>query len=568
MYYDFLSNSLPYLVLTAVTWLTYFYSVKTSFVIDDIDSYSSYDGKLQGYYYGAVVKWLRYHICGGNFPSKIKYSDGKFAPQGRIPFGHHILSIVIFNLAILAAYPALSVLLGERLALLTLLLFVVHPISTQAVAWISGIGYSLAFLWLGLTLDLILYVKPNSLETSILVFVLFIILQYLMVNALMATATFCIILLFLGYPSYALISAVISLCLGINVIRKTHAERKKTFDSQNMGNSAKFNLRKLVTMVQTIGYYSYLTLMPYKMGLYHVWGYHYNKELERFNFRFLIGLFVCFVLLTLLIFGPFPVQLAVLIYICIFAPFSNFITVQQFVAERYIFLPSLGTCILLSYYLGNTWAYPLLFGLYLMKTWQHLPSYDNEIKFYQSNIWNFPKSEVAYGNLGCVWLRIGKTGTAMDCWHTSREINPDYDVPNYNIFSSYKATALARLANGDLMGAVEILKTGEPFLKQCISSSICHFQEGWKKEHYEIEQWINNPLLLLRVERARLDEIKKDLGSKPITPQIQGSLEEIERKLAQITSVEDSQKCPPPLSQDQTASLQATSENSTPKPTA
>lgn len=558
---------MEYLLLSITVWLTYFYSIKSSFVIDDTESYSTYDGKLQAFKYGDIAKWLRYHICGGNFPSRHSYQEGKPIPMGRVPFGHHTLSIVIFNLAILAVYPALAHLIGSQLALFTLLLYVVHPISTQAVAWISGIGYSLALLWMGLTLDLILYVKPTTPELSMAVFVVFCILQFLMVNALMSTATFCVILLFLGFPTYSIISAGISLLLGLDIIKETHKTRKKVFDDQNMSDSSKFSLRKIVTVFQTMGYYMYLTLLPIKMGLYHVWGYHYNKELERLNWRFWLGLCVTIAMVWLLITQPFPIKLAVLIYLCTFLPFSNFITVQQFIAERYVFIPTLGTCIFLSYFFGESWIYPIIFGMYIMRTWCHLPTYDNEIKYYQSNIWNFPNSEVAYGNLGCVWLKMGKTGTALDAWHMSRNINKDYDVPNYNIFSSHKASAMGRLANGDLVGAIETLKSGEPFLKQCLSSSICHFKDGWQKEYDEISEWISNPYSLLKVERKRLDDLKEKLKKEAITPTIQASLDDIEVRLSQITKVEESQKCPPNVLSEVKVSSAATLESSTPKPT-
>src|SRR3990167_8705912 len=145
----------------------------------------------------------------------------------------------------------------------------------------------------------------------------------------------------------------------------------------------------------------------------------------------------------------------VFLYIFIFL---NWITIQQFVSERYLYIPSIGICGLIGYLLytidtlyfaGQPVFLGIAGGLYLMRTWAHLPTYQDEVLFYQSNIWNFPDSEVAFSNLGVTYMNCRLIGSAVDMWQISGKINPQYDVAWYNISSVLKQ-------KGDFVNAREL----------------------------------------------------------------------------------------------------------------
>jgi protein O-mannosyl-transferase len=74
---------------------------------------------------------------------------------GQNPFGFHLTNVLIHALcALLVVRLSLRLGLGVRAALLCGLLFAVHPIHTESVAWISGRTDVLAFLFTALALDL------------------------------------------------------------------------------------------------------------------------------------------------------------------------------------------------------------------------------------------------------------------------------------------------------------------------------------------------------------------------------------------------------------------------------
>jgi len=200
----------------------------------------------------------------------------------------------------------------------------------------------------------------------------------------------------------------------------------------------------------------------------------------------------------------YPIKFAILWFTAFIWIFLNWITIQQFIAERYAFIPSLGVCIIVAFLTQNTPLYWFILGIAIMRTWAHLPTYDNELRFYQSNVWNFPESEVAYGNLGVTQLRLGQVGTGMDSWMTATNINKEYDVPNYNLSSRYKATGLQLFEMNKFQEGIENLKIASTYLEKAINCKICHFRKPWQQELDAIKSWIADPMTLIMQEYKNL----------------------------------------------------------------
>ena len=523
---------------------------------------AEYDGKRQGLEYGMVSRWIRYHICGGNFPSKHRFQDkqsadgkttkGTFIPCGKVASRHHILSITVFNLAILSLYYLLSNLLGQKLSFLTCLLFVVHPVVTQGVAWISGLGYPLSLFWITLSLNLSLwYYTINSppLIVTLLILMLFSAIQVLAINALFIALASWIILIFLGHYPFALIAFLISLMEGLKIVKHTISIRTNEFKKQNMDKSTYLKPRKVIVAIKTFLYYLKHILFPNKMGLYHKWGYHYDAAVEREDRYLFIGIIAIIGLIAWFFLTPvFAIKLGIIWFVAFIFIFLNWITIQQFVTERYAMVPAIGICIILSYFLQDyIQIYTFIFGCYLVRTWLHLPTYDNELRFYQSNTWNFSDSEVALGNLGVTNIRIGRIGTALDNWQESIQVNTEYDVPYYNLYSHHKSNAMFHVQKGNFQYALDLLKQAYPYLEKCVSCEICHFKDDWTKELNEVNGWIKNPMTLVLHEEARLIELRRklsielcDTSDSKRRSEIIPSLNDIEITMKSLTNIKSS----------------------------
>jgi len=471
------------------------YSVRGKFVSDDIEGiarFSNYwDDKNQKVvdtyvhdkelfkhrqfnpkigFPGSVIRWLRLNI-GARFMVIGKDKKGK-EQYGYMqwPFKHHLINLVLHSINLVLAYLLLSHLFGPDIAFVATLLFSVHPVTAQAVAWCSGIGYLHSLVWILATLLVCTLVASPYVTIPFTIIATLIAASSLLVGAFTWAP-----LLVLGHYPEAIICFVISVVILARQGMEVIGYRKNEFKKQNMGRSTFLNFRKPIVALKTLWYYTKLLIVPKSLGLFHTWGYHYKETTERINKQTLLGMGVLasMVFFCLMFPSNLLIRFAFVWMLFYLIPFLNFITAQQFVADRYTFIPCLGFCLLLAFLLQ---PFPLLaafiIGGYLVRVLVHLPTFHDEIAFYQSNIWNFPNSEVAYGNLGVSCAKVGMTGWAFDTWRIATRINPRYDVPHYNLFSFFRS-------NGDLVNAKKELEA-------CLDADVVHFNERWQKEYDDL----------------------------------------------------------------------------------
>lgn len=434
---------------------------------------------------GAVIRWLRilwgrkWAVLGKNSKGHEVYGYVQSVTK------HHLLSFLVHYANILLSYTFLKSLLGEDLAFYSTLLFSIHPITAMAVAWISGIGYLTSLLFALISFNL-----PQLLSGSPLIYST-LLATYMSCAGLLAGFANWLILLLIGHKESALSAFLVAVFMMATFGRSTVDYRKKQFSEQNMGKSTTFNWRKPIVIVKTMYYYFAMLVFPKRLGLFHKWGYHYDEKIERIDFMFFKGVFVLLALFYAIYAGPFAVKFGAIWLLAYLILFSNVITAQQFVVDRYAFISSLGFCIITAYYLS---PYPALFwslcGVYIMRIWCHLPSFNDQVSFYESNVRNFPDSEVAYGNLGVVYSQNGKPGTSADLWQKALSLNEFYDVPSYNLFSLYRQNGLFNEARGMLL--------------KCLNAKTVHFKERWESELKELDKHIEL--------KKRVDDLNRQLN--------------------------------------------------------
>lgn len=502
---------LSYLTLTLLVWATYLYTLRCGFVSDDHAGIGEYDGKFQGWEYGMVSRWVRYHICGGNHPSSIKLPNNQTIPEGKIASKHHFLSILSFNICIILANTFFTDLFGPKIAFITLALFIVSPIGTQAVAWISALGYPLSLFWI-----LVILNYAQSVPVGLFSILIFILLDIMAINALFVAMALPAILIFLGHYEFAVLSTLISLAMGLRIVMHTIKIRATEFKKQDMGSLTQFTPKRIIVAIKTLFYYIELVLWPNRLGLYHEWGNHPDPEHYRLDSRFFIATVSILGLIGIFFLTPnIPVKFGILWFFSFIFIFLNWITIQQFVTERYLWIPSIGFYLIVASTLGD---YPyflcLVGGIYLARTWLHLPTYDDELRFYLSNTWNYQNSEVAYANLGCTWIRLGAVGSALDSWHASSKANPDYDVPLANIYFNHRAGAMMDVEHGNYENAIEKFKVAYKYIESCNKCSVKHFKDDWQREFDSVTKWLKNPLILVIAEKKRQIMLKQSLMAR------------------------------------------------------
>lgn len=422
---------------------------------------------------GAFMRWHRLHI-GKKFSVIAKNKNGHEV-YGFIqsPFRHHMWSLIIHYINILLIYSFTSNLFGKEVAFLATALFSIHPVSSQCVAWISGINYIYSLLFALINFNLVQYTSDYWITIPLTVFLSF--------ASGMTLLTGCfnwVILILLGRYWEAFASACVSVVLFLRDGSEAVNFRKKNFKEQNMQRSTFFNFRKPIVVLKTLWYYLCLVTFPIHLGLYHKFGYHYDDTLERFDPMFWKGLLGLTILILATINLPFIFTFSIIWFLIYWLVFSNIITANQFVVERYIFIPSLGFCLILAYLLQSyqslIW---FIIGLYMARSMLHIWTYKSHKDFYWSNWLNFRDSEVALGNLGVCFINEGKTGSAIDTWNDASKVNPFYDVSWYNLYSVFKSHGM--------------LNEAKNFLENCLKAKTVHFKDTWEKEYKFICDEIN-----------------------------------------------------------------------------
>ena len=437
------------------------------------------------------MRWFRLNF-GKSFRELGKNSKGHsiygWAQDAR---KHHALNILTQWVNLLLGYNLLNHLFGPNIAFLSMLLFSVHPCGVQTVGWISGVNYLFSLFWALVSFNAVLYVTN-----------LYFLIPLISFTTLFSCATLLpgcfnfIILLLMGYFNAAIPAAIIGIYMLLSLGKWSVDFRVKAFKEQQMGKSTFVYFRKIIVMVKTFWYYVKMVLFPKRLGLFHTWGYHFEDTIEHINHEFWLGLASLLIYGAIAFIAPPSIKFGFIwafIYLLIF---SNFITAQQFVSERYAFISIFGTSIACAYALQN---FPILIafliGICVMRIWVHLPTFKNEVRFYESNCFNFPESEVAMGNLGVAYLNHGMPNKSLDTWQEASRQNALYDVPWYNLYSICKQ-------NGDIQGA-------KKFLTMCLNAKTIHFPDQWQKEMKELERLIQANIPILEFSKKLNQAIKE-----------------------------------------------------------
>ncbi len=505
---------LPYAALIATCWFTYAWIIKGGWVSDDVLGMAVYDGKMQRplHDWGNVLKKFRYEFGKTINPEAGKLIDEKDPSKGQKPDyvsdnkAHHRLNLHLLCGISALLYHYLTPIVGANVAFIATMLFIVHPVGVQAVGWISGIGYVMGFFFalLGLNLAQAAYAygwvnDPMGMVLTLAGFAFF---QFIAVQAMYSTiGAMFILALFHQWP-FAIVAFLISLFGFAQTLMSAVNLRKNAFKEQDMGASTRFHARKFIVALKSLLYFVQLSVFPKSLGLYHIYGYHYTLpkvEWETKDFWCGLGL-VATGLVTFFV-APIPIQLALVWFLGFLLIFLNFITINQFVTERYVWMPTVGTCLIAAYLTQNhPWIAAVLFGMAIVRTWMHFPTYYDEVRFYQSNIWNFPKSEVAFGNLGVVYLNNQLVGSAIEMWKIGAKLNPDYDVNWYNLSQVHKN-------EGVRQNSRPLLEEALGYLKNAVKCKVCHMRERWHKEMVELEALIAGGNYQVGADKKTLDRV-------------------------------------------------------------
>ena len=142
-------------------------------------------------------------------------------------------------------------------------------------------------------------------------------------------------------------------------------------------------------------------------------------------------------------------------------PVLNIIPIENIMAERYLYIPLVGFCILggqlLSLIPGSglksdiltSWSFPFIISIILTgfcwQTCNRAKIWFDDLSLWSTTVIDSPQSSRAHNNLGVLYKKMGFIDAAMKEYNTAIQIRPDYSEAHGNIANVYMNKGLSIL---------------------------------------------------------------------------------------------------------------------------
>jgi tetratricopeptide (TPR) repeat protein len=354
--------------------------------------------------------------------------------------GYHLTNILLHILVGLSIYRLINILFTDNLlAALCSILFVVHPIHTEAVAYISGRSDPLALLFL--LLCFIFYIKYY--HTERISFYILMLLTYIL--ALLSRETSLILpLLLLLYHYYfkkkvksnAFLSILgivfVYILLRITVFRDLLAGYNTTL------------LQRIPGFFVAITNYLRILFLPVDLHM------EYGNKLFYFSQpQAMLGIFILLSLMFVIFSKRNSNKLlsfSLSWFLISLLPISNLYPLNAYMAEHWLYIPSIGFFLILAKlicYIFRDKNFKLLAGVFAVLlvffhsylTIKQNSYWQEPIIFYERTLVYNPESPRIYNNLANEYNLIGKYEKAIALYEKAIELSPAY-VDAYNNFAA------------------------------------------------------------------------------------------------------------------------------------
>lgn len=378
--------------------------------------------------------------------------------------GYHAMNMVLHILAALSLYGLVQALFQNgRLSLLTALLFVTHPIHTEAVSYISGRADSLAALFM--LLSYILYMRHHEQRGAV--------------------ALGCMTA---GYV-LALLSKEMSLVLPLLILLFHYAFRKpidkKAFAVLSAVTIGYVLWRLLVVGTGNIAEGAVPTLLERLPGVFVALTNYFRLLLFPFDLHMeyggilfpftepkaVIGVVLCGLLLVYVFRkkgqDPFLFFAAGWFFVALLPSSNLFFPINAYMAEHWLYLPSIGFFLVTARFLvsgsENKRLRPFAVGIavallvfYSVLTVRQNRCWNNGIDFYKRMLRYAPDSSRLYNNLAKAYHDAGKEDELIELLKSAIQLQPENALAHNNLGNAYKGSGKYKEAVRSYQRAIEI----------------------------------------------------------------------------------------------------------------
>jgi len=355
--------------------------------------------------------------------------------SGKWPFFYHLSNVLYHIAAALLFYLFLKkIKIEEKASFLLALIFLVHPILTQAVSWIPGRNDSLLTIFtLATFIFLIEYLEKRKIANLIFYFLFFFLALFTKENAIFIPL-FSIFFILLFYKEKS--NYLLELLLGWWMIgffwfiaRQNALKNFFYLSPSEMFSALIFNFPALFLYLGKIFFPFNLSVLPTLKDSTLFWG------------------FLALLVFIILLFWSKKINLKLFIFgflWFLFFLFPNFIRPNPKITDGFlehrIYLPLVGFLMVIVSLekIKNIFLKKKFFALFLIFffsviTFFHQFDFKDRLTFWQKAVLSSPSSPLAHRNLGAMLYFDGKIAAAEKEYKKSLEINPGEPMVNNNL---------------------------------------------------------------------------------------------------------------------------------------
>jgi len=355
--------------------------------------------------------------------------------SGQYPFFYHLNNILYHLTASLLFYLFLKKLkIEEKVSFLFSLIFLVHPVLTQAVSWIPGRNDSLLTIFtLATFIFLIEYLEKRKIANLIFYFLFFFLALFTKENAILIPlfSIFFILIFYQEKKSY--LTELFFGWWGIGffwfIARQNALNNFFYLSPSEMFSALIFNFPALFLYLGKIFFPFNLSVLPTLKDSTLFWG------------------FLALLVFILLLFWSKKINFKLFVFgflWFLFFLFSNFIRTNPKITDGFlehrIYLPLVGFLVIFVslekikkiFLEKKIFVFFLIFSFSVI-TFFHQFDFKDRLTFWQKAVLSSPSSPLAHRNLGAMLYFDGKIAAAEKEYKKSLEINPDEPMANNNL---------------------------------------------------------------------------------------------------------------------------------------
>jgi len=452
------SKGTPYLWLGLVllaTFISMFPTLRNEFVNWDDIIYIMNNDMIRSFSVENMGKIFSSYFMGNYHPLPLLSYTFDYAVYEMDPFGYHLHNLVLHLINVFLVYFFVWHLLGRRLApaIFAALLFGIHPMHVESVAWISERKDLLYTLWyLAGLISYLFYIRTSKKSYYFLTMAAFLLSLLSKAQAV----TFPLVLLLIDYllsrkfNRVAILEKIpffiLSIAFGLIAIIAQQAD-----DALNPVG---------VTWIEALffGQYSFIVyilkfIFPVHLSALH--SYPLTADGTAPYYIYLSPL--VFAILILVIYKTWKtrkfVTFGILFFLFTIFPVLQFLPVgQAIVAERYTYIPYIGlivlaVCLVLDLrnrikrknmrYLLDLLFIAILF-VFMVATWERSKVWKDSETLWTDVIGKYPETVSAYVNRGYIYNQYGKYQEAIRDCETGMQLDSANSKLYVNRAISYK----------------------------------------------------------------------------------------------------------------------------------